>query len=43
MVFGCLTLSVLSTIKEYEAEAGQLLLYCESVVVVWFVMEFVLR
>ncbi|XP_043206299.1 potassium voltage-gated channel subfamily KQT member 5-like isoform X2 [Amphibalanus amphitrite] len=43
MVFGCLTLSVLSTIKDYENDAGTLLLYCESVVVVWFVMEFVMR
>ncbi|XP_037080357.1 potassium voltage-gated channel subfamily KQT member 5-like, partial [Pollicipes pollicipes] len=43
MVFGCLTLSVLSTIREYEYDAGIILFYCESVVVVWFIMEFVLR
>ncbi|CAG4978942.1 unnamed protein product [Parnassius apollo] len=43
MVFMCLSLSVFSTIEEYEAKAGIVLFYMETVVVVWFAIEFVLR
>ncbi|XP_045495816.1 potassium voltage-gated channel subfamily KQT member 1 isoform X2 [Colias croceus] len=43
MVFMCLSLSVFSTIEEYEAKAGIVLLYMEAVVVVWFAIEFCLR
>ncbi|CAF4791875.1 unnamed protein product [Pieris macdunnoughi] len=43
MVFMCLSLSVFSTIEEYEARAGIVLLYMEAVVVVWFAIEFCLR
>ncbi|XP_039754956.1 potassium voltage-gated channel subfamily KQT member 1 isoform X2 [Pararge aegeria] len=43
MVFMCLSLSVFSTIEEYEAKAGIILFYMETVVVVWFAIEFVLR
>lgn len=43
MVFMCLALSVFSTINEYEVTAGIILFYMETVVVVWFAIEFVLR
>ncbi|XP_073958211.1 KCNQ potassium channel isoform X3 [Choristoneura fumiferana] len=43
MVFMCLSLSVFSTIEEYEARAGIVLFYMETVVVVWFAIEFFLR
>ncbi|KAK9704096.1 Ion transport protein [Popillia japonica] len=43
MVFMCLTLSVFSTIEGFEEIAGNILFYMESVVVVWFTMEFSLR
>ncbi|XP_013177502.1 PREDICTED: potassium voltage-gated channel subfamily KQT member 4 isoform X1 [Papilio xuthus] len=43
MVFMCLSLSVFSTIEEYEAKAGIVLFYMETVVVVWFAIEFILR
>ncbi|XP_063548632.1 potassium voltage-gated channel subfamily KQT member 4 isoform X5 [Cydia strobilella] len=43
MVFMCLSLSVFSTIEEYEARAGIVLFYMETVVVIWFAIEFVLR
>ncbi|CAG9581354.1 unnamed protein product [Danaus chrysippus] len=43
MVFMCLSLSVFSTIEEYEAKAGIVLFYMETVVVVWFAIEFFLR
>nr|XP_034830723.1 potassium voltage-gated channel subfamily KQT member 5 isoform X2 [Maniola hyperantus] len=43
MVFMCLSLSVFSTIEEYEAKAGIILFYMETVVVVWFAIEFFLR
>lgn len=43
MVFMCLSLSVFSTIEEYEAKAGIVLFYMETVVVIWFAIEFVLR
>ncbi|XP_046383076.1 potassium voltage-gated channel subfamily KQT member 1 [Ischnura elegans] len=43
MVFMCLALSVFSTIEEYEKEAGIVLFYMETVVVVWFTIEFCLR
>lgn len=43
MVFMCLALSVFSTIDEYEVTAGIILFYMETVVVVWFAIEFVLR
>ncbi|XP_053617087.1 potassium voltage-gated channel subfamily KQT member 4 isoform X3 [Plodia interpunctella] len=43
MVFMCLSLSVFSTIEEYEAKAGIVLFYMETVVVIWFAIEFFLR
>jgi potassium voltage-gated channel KQT-like subfamily protein len=43
MVFTCLALSVFSTIKKYEEQAGIILFYMEIVVVVWFTIEFFLR
>lgn len=43
MVFISLTLSVFSTIEGYEMTAGDILFYVESVVVVWFGIEFGLR
>lgn len=43
MVFISLTLSVFSTIEGYEITAGDILFYVESVVVVWFGVEFGLR
>lgn len=43
MVFISLTLSVFSTIEGYEVTAGDILFYVESVVVVWFGIEFGLR
>lgn len=43
MVFMCLTLSVFSTIEDFEEIAGNILFYMESVVVVWFTIEFSLR
>lgn len=43
MVFMCLTLSVFSTIEDFEEIAGNILFYMESVVVVWFTIEFNLR
>ncbi|KAG6457728.1 hypothetical protein O3G_MSEX010451 [Manduca sexta] len=43
MVFMCLLLSVFSTIEEYEAKAGIVLFYMETVVVIWFAIEFFLR
>ncbi|XP_071440851.1 potassium voltage-gated channel subfamily KQT member 1-like isoform X1 [Hetaerina americana] len=43
MVFMCLALSVFSTIEEYEKEAGIILFYMETVVVIWFTIEFCLR
>ncbi|GBP41290.1 Potassium voltage-gated channel subfamily KQT member 5 [Eumeta japonica] len=43
MVFMCLALSVFSTIDEYEVKAGIVLFYMETVVVVWFAIEFFLR
>lgn len=43
MVFMCLSLSVFSTIEEYEARAGIVLFYMETVVVIWFAIEFFLR
>lgn len=43
MVFMCLSLSVFSTIEEYEVKAGLVLFYMETVVVVWFAIEFFLR
>lgn len=43
MVFMCLSLSVFSTIEEYEAKAGLVLFYMETVVVIWFAIEFFLR
>nr|XP_037866834.1 potassium voltage-gated channel subfamily KQT member 1 isoform X2 [Bombyx mori] len=43
MVFMCLSLSVFSTIEEYEEKAGIVLFYMETVVVVWFAIEFILR
>ncbi|CAG0900757.1 unnamed protein product [Darwinula stevensoni] len=43
MVFVCLVLSVLATIEEYEEFAGELLLYMEVVVVIWFTLEFLAR
>lgn len=43
VVFISLTLSVFSTIEGYEVTAGDILFYVESVVVVWFGSEFVLR
>ncbi|XP_077296321.1 potassium voltage-gated channel subfamily KQT member 1-like isoform X3 [Arctopsyche grandis] len=43
MVFMCLALSVFSTIPEYETTAGNILFYMETVVVIWFAIEFILR
>lgn len=43
MVFMCLSLSVFSTIEEYEARTSVVLFYMETVVVVWFAIEFFLR
>jgi potassium voltage-gated channel KQT-like subfamily protein len=43
MVFTCLALSVFSTIEEYEKQAGIILFYMETVVVIWFGIEFCLR
>ncbi|XP_069682884.1 potassium voltage-gated channel subfamily KQT member 1-like [Periplaneta americana] len=43
MVFTCLALSVFSTIEKYEKQASIILFYMESVVVVWFTVEFFLR
>jgi potassium voltage-gated channel KQT-like subfamily protein len=43
MVFTCLALSVFSTIEKYEKQAGIILFYMETVVVVWFTVEFFLR
>ncbi len=42
-MFGCLGLSVFSTIPEYEREAEDALYYMEIVIVVWFSIEFVVR
>lgn len=42
-MFISLTLSVFSTIEGYEVTAGDILFYVESVVVVWFGSEFILR
>ncbi len=44
-MFGCLGLSVFSTIEdhEYEAEAEDALYYLEIVIVVWFSLEFIVR
>lgn len=42
-IFICLTLSVLSTVEEYERQATEVLFYIESFVVVWFTIEYVLR
>ncbi|KAK4317591.1 hypothetical protein Pmani_011327 [Petrolisthes manimaculis] len=38
-----LTLSVLSTVEEYEKQATNVLFYSESFVVVWFSIEYILR
>lgn len=43
MVFTSLTLSVFSTIDDFEVTAGDILFYMESIVVVWFGIEFGLR
>ncbi|XP_022914854.1 potassium voltage-gated channel subfamily KQT member 1-like isoform X3 [Onthophagus taurus] len=43
MVFMCLTLSVFSTIEGFEDIAGQILFYMETVVVIWFTIEFSFR
>ncbi|XP_067009259.2 potassium voltage-gated channel subfamily KQT member 1 [Anabrus simplex] len=43
MVFTCLALSVFSTIAEYEKMASIILFYMETVVVIWFTIEFFLR
>jgi potassium voltage-gated channel KQT-like subfamily protein len=43
MVFTCLALSVFSTIEKYEKQASIILFYMETVVVVWFTIEFFLR
>ncbi|CAH8437414.1 unnamed protein product [Schistosoma rodhaini] len=42
-VFGCLILSVLSTINEYAESAGRVLLYMELVILFWFFAEYCLR
>ncbi|CAH8474848.1 unnamed protein product [Heterobilharzia americana] len=42
-VFGCLVLSVLSTIHEYTESAGRILLYMELVILFWFFAEYCLR
>ncbi|XP_050715542.1 potassium voltage-gated channel subfamily KQT member 1-like isoform X9 [Eriocheir sinensis] len=42
-IFICLTLSVLSTVKDYEDQATEVLFYIESFVVVWFTIEYILR
>ncbi|CAH8466074.1 unnamed protein product [Schistosoma turkestanicum] len=42
-VFGCLVLSVLSTINEYAESAGRALLYMELVILFWFFAEYCLR
>ncbi|CAH8480483.1 unnamed protein product [Schistosoma intercalatum] len=42
-VFGCLVLSVLSTINEYAESAGRVLLYMELVILFWFFAEYCLR
>ncbi|XP_068204672.1 potassium voltage-gated channel subfamily KQT member 5-like [Palaemon carinicauda] len=42
-IFTCLTLSVLSTVEEYEQDAINILFYTESFVVVWFTIEYLLR
>ena len=43
MVFACLTLSVFSTIDEYQESADAALLHMEGLVVFWFSMEFICR
>lgn len=43
MVFACLTLSVFSTINEYQETADAALLHMEGLVVFWFTMEFICR
>ncbi|XP_052125459.1 potassium voltage-gated channel subfamily KQT member 1-like isoform X12 [Frankliniella occidentalis] len=43
VVFTCLVLSVFSTIDTYVEVASDILLKTEMVVVIWFVIEFVLR
>lgn len=42
-MFLCLTLSVFSTIEDFEKTATKMLFYMESVAVVWFAVEFSLR
>lgn len=42
-IFICLTLSVLSTVEDYEHQATEVLFYIESFVVVWFTIEYILR
>ncbi|XP_064107837.1 potassium voltage-gated channel subfamily KQT member 1-like [Macrobrachium nipponense] len=42
-IFTCLTLSVLSTVQEYEEDAINILFYTESFVVIWFTIEYLLR
>ncbi|CAH0561886.1 unnamed protein product [Brassicogethes aeneus] len=43
IVLTCLTLSVFSTISEYETTAGNILTFTESFVLVWFGVEFGFR
>ena len=43
LVFLCLGLSVFSTIKEYEEEAGEILFKLEIIIVVWFSLELIIR
>ena len=43
IVFACLTLSVFSTIDEYQKTADAALLQMEGLVVFWFTVEFIFR
>lgn len=43
MVFTCLVLTILSTIKNYHLTSWKYLLFMEKIMLVWFSLEFLLR
>lgn len=43
MVFTCLVLTILSTIKNYHITSWKYLLFMEKIMLVWFSLEFLLR
>jgi len=43
LVFGCLIVTVFSTIEKFASEASKVLLILEKIIIIWFINEFILR